>query len=73
VTADDFLVGKTLTELNAHGLPVKLKSVRRGAQRAVNLSEDFRVQGGDVLVLLGHPEQLDLAKRYVIEGAQALE
>jgi CPA2 family monovalent cation:H+ antiporter-2 len=73
VTADDFLVGKTLTELNAHGLPVKLKSVRRGAQRAVNLSEDFRVQVGDVLVLLGHPEQLDLAKRYVIEGAQALE
>lgn len=73
ITPDNFLVGKTLTELNAHGLAVKLKSVRRGAQRTVNLTENFKVEVGDVLVLLGHPDQLDLAKRYVIEGPQALE
>jgi CPA2 family monovalent cation:H+ antiporter-2 len=61
-------VGKLLGDLRLGELGVTVKSLRRAGQRLDEPSSEELLQEGNVLVLLGAPEQLARAERRVLQG-----
>lgn len=60
-------VGKKLGEINL-GLKVEVSAVRRKNIRGVNPDQNFLLEAGDVLVLLGRPEALAAAEIKLLQG-----
>jgi CPA2 family monovalent cation:H+ antiporter-2 len=58
-------VGRTLEDLDLAGL-VEVTSVRRRGMRSKVPPVDYRFEAGDVIVLLGRPENLALAERRLL-------
>ncbi|MDK2123175.1 cation:proton antiporter domain-containing protein [Parachitinimonas caeni] len=66
--ADAAAVGKTLADMQLAGYEVEVKSVRRRGQRAEAPPQDFSLQEGDVLVLLGREADLAAAEGRLLQG-----
>jgi CPA2 family monovalent cation:H+ antiporter-2 len=60
-------IGKPLAELRLAGL-VEITGVRRRGARARAPDTDWRFEAGDVVVLLGRPENLVLAEQRLLQG-----
>ena len=60
-------VGRTLGELDFKGL-VEVTGVRPRGMRTTVPTPDYRFAAGDVVVLLGRPENLTLAERRLLRG-----
>jgi CPA2 family monovalent cation:H+ antiporter-2 len=60
-------VGRTLAEVDFEGR-VKVTGVRRRGARSSVPQPDYRFEAGDVVVLLGLPEQLAVAERRLLRG-----
>jgi len=61
-------VGKTLGEIGLGALHVEVNAVRRRNIRGVAPEPDTRIEAGDVLVLLGAPEDLAAAEIRLMQG-----
>lgn len=62
VTEDSPAAGKTLAELDLRKMTgTAIIAIVRGGKAAISLSADFRINTGDVLVLLGSHAELDKA------------
>jgi CPA2 family monovalent cation:H+ antiporter-2 len=55
-------VGRALGELGLDELGVRVTALRRGEVRMVSPQPEIALQAGDVIVLLGTPEQLAAAE-----------
>jgi CPA2 family monovalent cation:H+ antiporter-2 len=60
-------VGRTLAEVKLDGL-VEVTGVRRRGSRSQRPGPDWRFEGGDLVVLLGRPEQLSLAEHRLLRA-----
>jgi monovalent cation:H+ antiporter-2, CPA2 family len=60
-------VGRTLADLRVDGL-VEVTGVRRRGARSQRPGPDWRFEGGDVVVLLGRPEQLAVAEQKLLHA-----
>ena len=60
-------VGRTLSDLRLDGL-VEVTGVRRRGARSQRPGADWRFEGGDVVVLLGRPEQLAVAEQKLLRA-----
>jgi CPA2 family monovalent cation:H+ antiporter-2 len=60
-------VGRMLAEVDVTEL-VEVTGVRRRGMRSQRPDADWRFEGGDVVVLLGLPENLALAERRLLQG-----
>ncbi|MGZ9030999.1 MAG: cation:proton antiporter domain-containing protein, partial [Burkholderiaceae bacterium] len=60
--------GRTLEELGLRPLGVEVTAVRRRGIRGADPSPEMRLQAGDVVVLRGVPDALDLAERRLLEA-----
>jgi CPA2 family monovalent cation:H+ antiporter-2 len=60
-------VGRTLADFDFAGL-VEVTGVRRRGARSAVPGPDHRFEAGDVVVLLGLPEQLTVAERRLLRG-----
>jgi len=65
----DDAVGKTLDEANLAALQVEVNAVRRHNVQGSEPAGDMVLRAGDVLVLLGAPDQLDAAEAWLRYGA----
>ncbi len=65
---DSVSIGKRLREVGLDSLHVEVKAVRRYNVHGAQPSEDMLLQTGDVLVLLGLPEALDIAETRLHKG-----
>jgi CPA2 family monovalent cation:H+ antiporter-2 len=63
-----YAIGKTLHELDLDSMLVDVTAVRRRNIRGLEPSPDMRLQEGDVLVLLGTPENLGAAEIRLLQG-----
>ncbi len=61
-------VGKTLGSLGLDAMDVQVTAVRRTGSREINPAPDTRMEGGDVLVLLGTQENLAKAEIRMLQG-----
>jgi K+:H+ antiporter len=61
-------VGRTLGELDLQKMEVQVTAVRRTGSRDVNPADDTRIEGGDVLVLLGTMQNLARAEIRLLQG-----
>lgn len=64
----DNAIGKTLDEINLTQLGVEVNAVRRRNMRGNQPAGSMKMQAGDVLVLLGQPKQLEVAKKHLRDG-----
>jgi len=64
----DAAVGKTLDEVNLVALQVEVNAVRRHNVQGSEPAGDMVLRAGDVLVLLGAPEQLAEAEDWLRQG-----
>ena len=62
-----YAVGRTLAELDVAAL-VEVTGVRRRGLRSQRPGADWRFEGGDVVVLLGLPENLASAERLLLQA-----
>jgi CPA2 family monovalent cation:H+ antiporter-2 len=60
-------VGRTLAELGLDDL-VEISGVRRRGSRSARPTPDWRFESGDVVVLLGRPEDLAVAEVRLLDG-----
>jgi monovalent cation:H+ antiporter-2, CPA2 family len=60
--------GRTLEELGLQPLGVEVTAVRRRGIRGADPGPEMRLQVGDVVVLRGIPDALDLAERRLLEA-----
>jgi CPA2 family monovalent cation:H+ antiporter-2 len=60
--------GRTLEELGLQPLGVEVTAVRRRGIRGADPSPEMRLEVGDVVVLRGIPDALDLAERRLLEA-----
>jgi CPA2 family monovalent cation:H+ antiporter-2 len=65
---DSTAVGKKLGEVGLAELNVEVNAVRRRNVHGAQPSEDMLLQSGDILVLLGLPEQLTAAEELLQRG-----
>ncbi|MDP4029464.1 MAG: monovalent cation:proton antiporter-2 (CPA2) family protein [Gallionella sp.] len=65
---DSTAVGKKLREIGLDALDVEVNAVRRRGMRGAQPSEEMQLLAGDVLVLLGLPESLQLAEERLHKG-----
>ena len=65
---DSTAVGKKLREIGLDALDVEVNAVRRRGMRGAQPSEEMQLLAGDVLVLLGLPEALQLAEERLHKG-----
>ncbi|HYE76024.1 MAG TPA: cation:proton antiporter, partial [Blastocatellia bacterium] len=66
---DSRAVGKSLKELDLrHQTGVTVTAIVRNAQTEVNPSPSFRIAVGDILVLIGKPEEVEAASEYINRG-----
>ncbi|UXY15270.1 monovalent cation:proton antiporter-2 (CPA2) family protein [Chitiniphilus purpureus] len=61
-------VGRPVGELGFAALNVEVRSLRRKNMRPTQPSTDFTLLAGDILVLLGEPENLAAAERLLLQG-----
>lgn len=61
-------VGKTLAELGLDSLLAQVTAVRRRNIRALEPQQETVLQADDVVVLLGAPEDLAVAKVKLLKG-----
>ncbi|WP_148717196.1 monovalent cation:proton antiporter family protein [Chitinolyticbacter meiyuanensis] len=61
-------IGRALGTLDLVGLHVEVKSLRRKSQAAVTPDAELVLSEGDVLVLLGEPENLAAAEMLLLQG-----
>jgi CPA2 family monovalent cation:H+ antiporter-2 len=61
-------VGSSLADLALHSLQVNVVSVRRADGRTITPDDQFKLAGGDTLVLSGLPETLALAEAKLLTG-----
>jgi CPA2 family monovalent cation:H+ antiporter-2 len=73
VTLSDaaFAVGRSLGELALGATGVDVTAVRRRNIRAEEPGPETRLQGGDVVVLLGTPAALEAAEMRLLQGTPA--
>ncbi len=60
--------GVSLEALALHALGVSVAAIRRGDVRLVSPGPETRLENGDVIVLLGTPEQLAAAEMRLLQG-----
>jgi len=60
-------IGRTLADLELEGL-VDVSGVRRRGSRSARPTPDWRFEAGDVVVVLGRPENLAIAEARLLEG-----
>jgi CPA2 family monovalent cation:H+ antiporter-2 len=60
-------IGRALRELDLHAIGVDVTAVRRRGIRGADPGADFRIEAGDVLVLRGDPEALELAEQRLLQ------
>ncbi len=60
--------GRPLSDLALHAVGVRVMSVRRNDGKAVTVTEDLRLLGGDTLVLSGQAEPLARAEEKLLSG-----
>jgi len=60
-------IGRTLADLKLEGL-VDVSGVRRRGSRSARPTPDWRFEAGDVVVVLGRPENLAIAEARLLEG-----
>ena len=60
-------VGRTLADFDLKNL-VEVTGVRRRGMRSMVPQSDYRFEAGDVIVLLGRPENLIVAERRLLQG-----
>ncbi|MFA6970283.1 MAG: monovalent cation:proton antiporter-2 (CPA2) family protein [Gallionella sp.] len=65
---DSFAVGKRLIESELDTLNIEVKALRRYNVHGAQPSEEMILQAGDVLVLLGLPEELQMAETRLHKG-----
>ena len=65
---DAFAVGKTIGELEIELTGAKVTAIRRRDIRTQELAPDMLFEAGDVVVLLGLPEELALAEIRLLQG-----
>jgi CPA2 family monovalent cation:H+ antiporter-2 len=63
IKADSPFVGRRLGEVELDALNIEVKAVRRYNVHGAQPSEDMILQAGDVLVLLGLPDELEVAEK----------
>ncbi len=63
--------GRSLGELRLDELGVRVTALRRRELRMISPGQDVALQEGDVIVLLGTPEQLAAAEMRLLEGWRA--
>ena len=63
-----YAVGREIGELGLDGVRAEVSAIRRRGIRAMRPSRDTELQAGDVVVLLGSPEQLALAEQRLLQG-----
>jgi CPA2 family monovalent cation:H+ antiporter-2 len=63
-----YAVGRSLGELALGATGVDVTAVRRRNIRAEDPGPETRLQMGDVVVLLGRPEQLEAAEIRLLQG-----
>jgi K+:H+ antiporter len=61
-------VGKLISELHLEEAGVSVSAVRRGGIRGPEPAPETRLSAGDVLVLYGAPDALELAEKILLEG-----
>lgn len=67
IDADAAAVGESLQDLNLASVGAEVTSVRRRGIRGADPTPDMRLQAGDVVVLRGGPEALELAEQRLLE------
>jgi CPA2 family monovalent cation:H+ antiporter-2 len=60
-------VGRTLGDLDLESIGVEVTAVRRRGIRGSDPSPEMRIEAGDVLVLRGIPEALELAEQRLLQ------
>ncbi len=65
---DSLAVGKRLIEAELDTLNIEVKALRRYNVHGAQPSEEMILQSGDVLVLLGLPEELQVAEAWLHQG-----
>ncbi|QLG87031.1 cation:proton antiporter [Chitinibacter bivalviorum] len=68
LTQNAYAIGYTIGELKLEQLRVEVRSIRRRNQPAVQPSQDYQLQNGDVVVLLGEQEDLAAAEILLLQG-----
>jgi CPA2 family monovalent cation:H+ antiporter-2 len=66
--ADSAFVGRRLREAELDTLNVEVRALRRYNVHGAQPSEEMILQSGDVLVLLGLPEALEMAETRLHKG-----
>ena len=61
-------VARTLAELDLGRLGVEVTAVRRRGIRADEPGLETRLQGGDVVILLGRPDAIEKAETRLLQG-----
>ncbi|MFA6063259.1 MAG: monovalent cation:proton antiporter-2 (CPA2) family protein [Gallionella sp.] len=69
IKEDSPFAGRRLGEVELDALNIEVKAVRRYNVHGAQPSEDMILQAGDVLVLLGLPEELEIAERRLHQTA----
>ncbi len=65
---DSFAAGKPLREIELDTLEIEVKAVRRYNVQGAQPSEEMVLQSGDVLLLLGLPDALEIAENRLHKG-----
>lgn len=68
LTQNAHAIGYTIGELGLERLEVEVRSIRRKNQAAAQPGEHFQLQNGDIIVLLGVPENLAAAEILLLQG-----
>jgi CPA2 family monovalent cation:H+ antiporter-2 len=67
IEADAAAVGETLRDLDLATIGAEVTSVRRHGIRGADPSPDMRLQAGDIVVLRGVPDALELAEQRLLQ------
>ena len=67
IEADAAAVGEALRDLDLATIGVEVTSVRRHGIRGADPSPDMRLQAGDIVVLRGVPDALELAEQRLLQ------
>ncbi|WP_410500268.1 monovalent cation:proton antiporter-2 (CPA2) family protein [Chitinibacter sp. S2-10] len=68
LTQNAHAIGYQIGELGLNELHIEVRSIRRKNQPSIQPDEQFQLQNGDVIVLLGVPENLAAAEMLLLQG-----
>jgi CPA2 family monovalent cation:H+ antiporter-2 len=66
--SESYACGKRLLDLNLASFGVEIKSIRRPNAKAMDASPNIQLAEGDMVVLLGTPDNLSGAETYLLSG-----